>query len=69
MTGPSTPASSTTVEDQVRNAILAELARQAEIAPSGGLTVEAGDDKVTIHGPVDLDDLVMVVMGSIAGGP
>ena len=57
--------------EAVREAILAELQRQAETSADTGdrLSVEAGPDKVVIHGPVDLDDLAMVVMGSLAGGP
>ncbi|MBB4003595.1 hypothetical protein [Aurantimonas endophytica] len=52
----------------VRKAIVEELRRQAE---NGGskLRVEASEDKVTINGSVNLDDLVMVVMDSVAGGP
>ncbi|UIJ70784.1 hypothetical protein [Aurantimonas sp. HBX-1] len=57
-----------TVESTIREAILQELRRQAENSGSR-LKIEASDDKVTINGPVDLDDLVMVVMGSVAGGP
>jgi hypothetical protein len=57
-----------TVENTIREAIVEELRRQAENSGSK-LRVEASDDKVTINGPVNLDDLVMVVMGSVAGGP
>ncbi|WP_062223736.1 hypothetical protein [Aureimonas sp. D3] len=57
--------------EAVREALLAELQRQAETSADADdrLTVEPGPDKVVIHGPVDLDDLAMVVMGSLAGGP
>ncbi|WP_182084799.1 hypothetical protein [Aureimonas sp. ME7] len=57
-----------TVETEIRKAIVEELKRQAENSGSS-LRVEASPDLVTIHGPVNLDDLVMVVMGSVAGGP
>ena len=57
-----------TVETKIRQAIIDELARQAKNS-QGQLKVEATEDLVTINGPVDLDDLVMVVMGSVAGGP
>ncbi|MBB4004716.1 hypothetical protein [Aurantimonas endophytica] len=57
-----------TVESTIREAIVEELRRQAQNSGSK-LRVEASDDKVTINGPVNLDDLVMVVMGSVAGGP
>jgi hypothetical protein len=56
------------VEGSIRDAIVDELKRQAENSGSK-LKVEIGEDLVTIHGPVDLDDLVMVVLGSVAGGP
>jgi hypothetical protein len=56
------------VEKEIRRAIVAELERQAENS-GGKLEVEPADSIVTINGPVDLDDLVMVVMGSVAGGP
>jgi osmotically-inducible protein OsmY len=52
----------------IREAVIDELKRQAEISNSA-LTVETTDDLVTINGPVDIDDLVMVVIGSVAGGP
>lgn len=55
-------------ESQIRDAIIGELERQAENSGSQ-LRVETGEDRVVIHGPVDLDDLVMVILGSVAGGP
>jgi hypothetical protein len=56
-------------ETKVREAILAELERQA--ANKGAeLRVEAEDDvHVRIEGRVNIDDLVMVVLGGLAGGP
>lgn len=56
------------LEHQVREAIIAELTRQASIK-ARKLTVEPRDRKVTINGTVDLDELVMAVIGSVAGGP
>jgi hypothetical protein len=56
------------VENTIREAIIDELRRQAEISGSR-LQVEATEDLVTINGPIDVDDLVMVVLGSVAGGP
>lgn len=56
------------VESEIRQAIIEELKRQAENS-EGSLKLDASEDRVTINGPVDLDDLVMVVMGSVAGGP
>ena len=57
-----------TVETEIRQAIIDELKRQADNS-SSQLTVQTTNDHVTINGPVNLDDLVMVVMGSVAGGP
>lgn len=56
------------IEGKIREAIIDELKRQAEISGTQ-LKVEATEDLVTINGPVDVDDLVMVVVGSVAGGP
>lgn len=57
------------MEQQVRDAIVAELQRQAA-AEERGLKVEASAEGVlTVHGPVDLEELSMVVVGAVAGGP
>lgn len=56
------------LEGQVREAIVAELQRQAE-AHEGDLQVTPGDRAVTVNGKVDLDELTMAVVGSVAGGP
>jgi osmotically-inducible protein OsmY len=55
-------------EDQVREAIVAELARQAEASPST-LQVETAEERVTVNGEIDLDALAMAIIGSMAGGP
>ena len=55
-------------EEKVKQAIVDELKRQAEIKP-GTLNVEAKDDRLHVDGEINLDDLVMVVIGSMAGGP
>ena len=58
-----------TAEAKLREAIADELRRQAEIS-DGKLTVRSeGDGGVSVDGTIDLDDLVMVVLGSVAGGP
>lgn len=57
-----------TMHDTVRSAIIDELQRQADNSGSK-LKVEAGEEIVVIHGPVNIDDLVMVIAGSLAGGP
>ncbi len=57
------------IEDQVREAIVAELMRQSE-AGEQGLRVRTGEaETITIEGPVNLDELTMAVVGSLAGGP
>jgi hypothetical protein len=55
-------------EDQVREAIIAELARQAEASPST-LQVEIEGDRMMVNGEIDLDALAMAIIGSMAGGP
>jgi hypothetical protein len=55
-------------EDQVREVIVEELRRQAEASPST-LRVETVDDRLDVHGEIDLDALAMAIIGSMAGGP
>jgi hypothetical protein len=55
------------MEEKVRNAIIEELKRQAAETPD--LSIDAEDDQLIVEGPIDLDALVMVVIGSLAGGP
>ncbi|WP_201860767.1 hypothetical protein [Microvirga soli] len=57
------------IEDHVREAIIAELRRQSE-AGEQGLRVRTGEaETITIEGRVNLDELTMAVVGSLAGGP
>ncbi len=57
------------IEGQVREAIIAELKRQSE-AGEQGLRVRTGEaETITIEGQVNLDELTMAVVGSLAGGP
>lgn len=56
------------LQEQMRKAMLAELERQASERPQE-LQVARKDDRVEIRGIVDLDDLVMVAVSSVAGGP
>ena len=57
------------IEDHVREAILAELKRQSG-AGVQDLKVEAHDPSMlTIEGRINLDELTMAVVGSLAGGP
>lgn len=55
------------MEDKVREAIVEELTRQSQ--EEGGPEVRREGDRLVVRGPVDLDALVMVVIGSVAGGP
>lgn len=56
------------VEQQVRQAILAELERQAAAEPNR-LKVERLKNDARIDGEVKLDELVMAILGAVAGGP
>jgi hypothetical protein len=57
------------IQTTIAEAIIAELKRQAEVSEHG-LTVEAGEPGfVTIDGRVNLDELIMVIEGALAGGP
>lgn len=56
------------IEEQVREAVIAELERQAEIN-GDALTIEKRNDKLVIDGTINLEELVMAVVGSLAGGP
>jgi hypothetical protein len=55
------------LEEKLKEAIVGELQRQAANNPQG-LHVEQAADLV-VKGTIDLDALVMVIAGSVAGGP
>jgi hypothetical protein len=55
------------LEEKLKEAIVGELKRQAANQPQA-LRVESSKGLV-VNGEVDLDALVMVVAGSVAGGP
>ncbi|MBR0869023.1 hypothetical protein JQ633_01535 [Bradyrhizobium tropiciagri] len=55
------------LEQKLRDAIIGELKRQAANRPDE-LSVQAVED-LSISGTIDLDALVMVIAGSVAGGP
>jgi hypothetical protein len=48
--------------------VIQELERQAAENPSK-LKVRRAGDRVVVDGEIDVDALVMVVVGSMAGGP
>lgn len=56
------------IEDKLRETIVGELQRQASNKPEK-LKVSASDDRLRVEGDVNLDELVMAVLGSVAGGP
>lgn len=56
------------MEDQVREAIIAELERQGDL-PGSPVSVSRSGDRMTVSGEIDLDALAMAVVGSVAGGP
>ncbi|XIA63526.1 hypothetical protein ACFIOY_31190 [Bradyrhizobium sp. TZ2] len=55
------------LEEKLKEAIVAELKRQAANDPQS-LKVESSEGLV-VDGRIDLDDLVMVIAGAVAGGP
>jgi predicted transcriptional regulator with HTH domain len=56
------------MEEEVRDAIISELKRQAETNPSKLKLAEDGE-RMTVNGEVDLAALAMAIVGTIAGGP
>ncbi|NOJ39304.1 hypothetical protein [Bradyrhizobium australiense] len=55
------------LEEKLKEAIVAELKRQAANNPQS-LSIEDSDGLV-VNGKIDLDDLTMVIAGAVAGGP
>ncbi|WP_156795608.1 hypothetical protein [Bradyrhizobium icense] len=55
------------LEEKLKEAIVAELKRQAANNPQS-LRIEDSEDLV-VKGKIDLDDLAMVIAGAVAGGP
>lgn len=56
------------LEEKLKEAILDELKRQAANRPQS-LKVEGSSEELIVNGKVDLADLVVVIAGSVAGGP
>ena len=56
------------IEDKLRETIVGELQRQASNTPEK-LKVSEQDDRLRVEGDINLDELVMAVLGSVAGGP
>ncbi|MET4071327.1 hypothetical protein ABID58_006139 [Bradyrhizobium sp. S3.2.6] len=55
------------LEEKLKEAIIGELKRQAANSPQI-LRVE-GSDELVVNGKIDLSELVMVIAGSVSGGP
>lgn len=53
----------------IRDAILSELQRQSEATDAAPKVSVVEDGSVDIHGRIDLDALIMVIAGALAGGP
>ena len=56
------------LEEKLKDAILNELKRQAANQPQA-LKVQGSPEELIVNGKIDLADLVMVIAGSVAGGP
>lgn len=56
------------LQEKIREAVIEELRRQAENS-NDRLKFEVREELVVIDGPVNLDDMIMVITGSLAGGP
>jgi 5-formyltetrahydrofolate cyclo-ligase len=56
------------LETKAITAVIEELERQAAENPSK-LRVRRVGDTISVDGEIDVDALVMVVVGSMAGGP
>ena len=61
------PKGHSMLEEKLKEAIIGELKRQAANRPQS-LKVD-GSDELIVHGKINLADLVMVIAGSVAGGP
>lgn len=55
------------LDDRIKQALLAELRRQADREDLS--VTDLGEDRVRIDGTVDLADLAMALVGTLAGGP
>jgi hypothetical protein len=56
------------MEEKLKESILGELKRQAANRPQS-LKVEGTSEELVVHDKIDLADLVIVIAGSVAGGP
>jgi hypothetical protein len=56
------------LEEKLKESIIGELKRQAANRPQS-LKVEEFSEELIVNGMIDLAALVMVIAGSVAGGP
>lgn len=56
------------LEEKLKEAIVGELKRQAANQPQS-LKVEGPSEELIVNGKIDVAELVMVIAGSVAGGP
>jgi hypothetical protein len=56
------------LEEKLKESIIGELKRQAANRPQS-LKVEGFSEELMVNGMIDLAALVMVIAGSVAGGP
>jgi hypothetical protein len=56
------------LEEKLKESIIGELKRQAANRPQS-LKVEGSSEELIVNGMIDLAALVMVIAGSVAGGP
>jgi hypothetical protein len=56
------------LEEKLKESIIGELKRQAANRPQS-LKVEGFSEELIVNGMIDLAALVMVIAGSVAGGP
>jgi hypothetical protein len=55
------------LEEKIKEAIIVELKRQAANSPR---SLQVDDSKeLVVKGKIDIDELVMVISGALAGGP
>ena len=57
------------MEEQVRDAMLSDLMRQAELPGASLKVAPQPEGHVRLQGEVDLEELAMAVVGAVAGGP
>jgi hypothetical protein len=57
------------LQERIRNAIVAELQRQAEACDPAPKVDATEPGYAVIEGRIDLDALIMVIEGALAGGP